>query len=199
MTITTVLFDADGVVIHPYRFAAYLAREHGLSNEHTKDFFQGVFLDCLVGRADLKTTIAPYLATWGWTDTVDAFLQRWFEEENAPDHRVMGAIEALRRRGIPCYLATNQEHYRVRYMRTTMQFDAHFDGIFASAAVGAMKHDPAFYATVTAQLDQTAETILFWDDSPGNITVARAYGWNAHLYTDFDAFQEVMHTYLPEV
>src|SRR5262245_32825340 len=105
--IRAVLFDVDGVVVHPWRFAEYLAREYGLNHDQTRDFFQGIFLECLVGRADLKTAIAPFLRGWGWPGTVDEFLQRWFTEEDAPDRRMLDAIADLRQRGLPCYLATN--------------------------------------------------------------------------------------------
>jgi putative hydrolase of the HAD superfamily len=195
-TIQALLFDADGVVIRPNRFAEYLAREHGLTREQTRDFFQGSFLDRLVGHADLKTTIAPFLAAWGWVDTVDAFLQRWFREEDAPDGRMLATISGLRQRGLPCYLATNQEHYRIAYMQTQMRFGQLFDGIFSSGAIGAMKHEVAFYTAVTGVLGGPPESILFWDDSAGNVAVARAYGWQAEQYTNFAAFQVKMQHYL---
>jgi putative hydrolase of the HAD superfamily len=195
-TIQALLFDADGVVVHPFRFAEYLAREHGLARDDTRDFFQGIFLECLVGRADLKTAIAPFLARWGWPDTLDAFLQRWFIEEDVPDQRMLAAIADLRRRGMPCYLATNQEQYRIAYMRAQMGFGQIFDGIFASVDIGAMKHDQAFYIAVTAALRLPADTILFWDDSAGNVAVARAYGWHAEQYVDFATFQAAMQRYL---
>ena len=56
--IHTVLFDADGVVITPpFRFIAYLESTMGLTMDDTQAFFDGPFLDCLVGRADLKESI----------------------------------------------------------------------------------------------------------------------------------------------
>jgi putative hydrolase of the HAD superfamily len=195
--IQALLFDADGVVVLPNRFAEYLAREHGLTHEHTRDFFQGVFLECLVGRADLKTAIAPFLARWGWPDTVDAFLERWFREEDAPDQRMLAVIAEMRRRGIPCYLATNQERYRLAYMREQMGFGQIFDGIFASAEIGAMKHDRAFYAAVTEILRSPADAIMFWDDSVSNVDAARAYGWNAKHYSDFATFQAAVQRSIP--
>jgi putative hydrolase of the HAD superfamily len=194
--IQALLFDVDGVVVHPFRFAEYLTRDHGLTRDDTSDFFQGIFLDCLVGRADLKTAIAPFVAGWGWPGTVDMFLQRWFIEDDAPDQRMLAAIADLRRRGLPCYLATNQEHYRLAYMREQMGFGQLFDGIFASADIGAIKHDQAFYAAVTAALQLPADAILFWDDSASNVVAARAYGWHAELYRDFDAFQLIVQRYL---
>ncbi len=167
-----------------------------MTPEQTRDFFQGSFLDCLVGHTDLKTTIAPYLARWGWLDTVDAFLQCWFTQEDAPDAQMLAAISDLRQHGLPCYLATNQEQYRIAYMQTQMGFGQLFDRIFASADIGAMKHDEAFYATVTATLGLPPETVLFWDDSAGNVAVARAYGWHAEQFIDVARFQATMQHYL---
>ncbi|MCB0139116.1 MAG: hypothetical protein KDE50_04325, partial [Caldilineaceae bacterium] len=66
MAIKALLLDADGVVIFPWRFAQYLAREHGITPAQTRGFFGGVFLDCLVGRADLKEELPPFLAQWNW-------------------------------------------------------------------------------------------------------------------------------------
>jgi len=37
------LFDADGVIVHPYRFRAWLEREHAITPAMTAPFFAGVF------------------------------------------------------------------------------------------------------------------------------------------------------------
>ena len=76
MPIRSVLFDADGVVILPNRFSAYLERERGLTRERMQGFFRGIFEECIVGRADLRVVLPPFLAAWGWHDGVDAFLAR---------------------------------------------------------------------------------------------------------------------------
>ena len=60
--VNAVLFDADGVIITlPFRFATYLERELNLTMEHTQEYFNGPFKDCIVGRVDLKQSIAPFL------------------------------------------------------------------------------------------------------------------------------------------
>jgi putative hydrolase of the HAD superfamily len=82
-------------------------------------------------------------------------------------------------------------------MRAQMGFGHLFDRIFASADIGAMKHDQAFYTAVTATLRLPADTILFWDDSPTNVAAARTYGWRAEQYSDFDTFRTIMQRYLP--
>ena len=79
MTIEALVLDADGVVIFPWRFAEYLAREHGITREMTAPFFRGVFEDCLLGRAGLKEVLPPYLEAWGWRGSVDEFVAAWLE------------------------------------------------------------------------------------------------------------------------
>src|SRR2546423_4438446 len=110
-TIKAVLFDADGVVIIPNPFVEFLERELGITPEMTREFFNGKFKDCLLGRADLKETIEPFLPEWGWRNSVDAFLKLWFQVENSVDARFVTVIRDLREREIICGLATNQESH----------------------------------------------------------------------------------------
>jgi len=51
--IKTVIFDADGVLINGERFAIVLARELKTDSVKEKEFFTGIFQECLVGNADL--------------------------------------------------------------------------------------------------------------------------------------------------
>jgi putative hydrolase of the HAD superfamily len=196
MQIKAVVFDADGVVILPNRFAEYLEREHHLTREHTSDFFRGIFEECLVGRADLKQELAPYLVKWGWLASTDEFMHRWFTEEHVVDQRVTSVVADLRQRGIRCCLATNQEKYRIEYMQTTMGFSSLLDMIFFSGGLGYKKPDAAFYQHVEQALQLARSEILFWDDAPINVEAARRRGWNAEEYTNFEAFERKMLAYL---
>ena len=188
MTVKAVVFDADGVLIFPWRFANYLTDNHGITREMTRPFFTGPFLQCLVGQADLKEEIRPFLPQWGWTDSVDALLQLWFAVENAPDPQMMSVVAALRQNGFICCLATNQEKYRFQYMQEEMGFAARFDHLFASCTLGCLKPDTSYYQQITATLDLAPSEILFWDDSSRNIEGARAFGWQAEQFTDYKQF-----------
>jgi putative hydrolase of the HAD superfamily len=197
MPIRALVFDADGVVVQPpFRFMAYLERAHSLTPEHTRPFFHGSFRDCLVGRADLQLALLPFLADWGWSHDVDAFLQVWFDEENTVEPGLMATIDELRRRGLRCALATNQERHRLAYMRTRMGFATYFDAVFGSAEVGSVKLEPAFYCHVEQALGLTGAELLFWDDSAANVAQARASGWHAELYQDLTGFHRRLDGYL---
>ncbi len=188
-----LVFDLDGVFCRPlYRFASYLAREHQITSEQTKAFFAGPFLRCIVGQADLKVELAPFVREWGWLGTVDSFLQHWFAEEAAVDPQLVEVIGRLRASGYACFVATNQEQYRTAYLRTEMGFAELVDGVFTSAELGVAKPAQAFYAHVTQAINVSPGEILFWDDTLANVQAAVACGWHAEQYVDFARFQQRM-------
>ncbi len=91
-----VLFDTDGVIVHPTMWSQEYARRSGILSESMKPFFQGIFADCILGKADLKEAIAPYLDEWKWTETVDEYLREWFVYEHRIDMRVIETVGKLR-------------------------------------------------------------------------------------------------------
>ena len=108
---------------------------------------------------------------------------------------MVAVIRSLRSDGLPCYLATNQEHYRVEYMRAHMGFADLFDGLFYSAAIGCKKPDARFYEHIQQALGLPGEAILFWDDALANVEAARACGWHAEHYTGFEELRRRMCAY----
>ena len=191
MKIAALLLDVDGVLVAPpYAFARWLEANRGLTPADTSTFFRGPFVECVVGRRDLKDALPPFLDGWGWRDGVEAFLTRWFEEDGDLDSKLVDFVQPLRRAGLPCYLATMQEQYRVRYMRNEMRCDRLFDGIFASCELGYPKPDPRFFHAIAEKLQLPAEQLAFWDDGEQNVQAARACGWQAEQYVGFDSFKQ---------
>lgn len=191
--IKAIVFDVDGVLCQPlYRFASYLEREYQITREQTKGFFTGPFLQCIVGRADLKVEVAPFLDEWGWPGTVDSFLHHWFAEEASVDQQLIEVIARLRASSYACFVASNQEQYRTAYLRKEMGFATLVNHTFTSAEVGVAKPAQQFFDHVTQAILLLPSEILFWDDTLANVQAAAAYGWHAEQYLDFARFQRRM-------
>ena len=197
MIIKAICFDADGVVVNPQmQFSQLLKDQYGISPQMTRDFFQGIFNDCLIGKADLKQVLPPYLREWGWEDTVDDFIHLWLTTDHVIDQRLIKAIQDLRRIGLLCCLTTSQERNRAGYMKTVMGFRSIFDDLFFSCEIGCQKPDLEYYRHIQKMLSLDADSILFWDDNPVNVEAARLCGWCAEVYSGFEDFQKTLTSYI---
>lgn len=193
-----ILFDVDGVVVNSEMFSVQYQKQYGVSKDEMLPFFTGVFQDCLIGKADLKTVLKEWLLKRRWGGTVDEFLQFWFEAEHHIDERIIKVVKQLRRQGIKCYLATNQEKYRVQYMKQKMGFAETFDKIFASSDIGYKKPNKEFYKFILNSLKNEhniqPEETMFFDDDQKNIDEAKVLGIEGYFYKNFDEFNKVIST-----
>lgn len=195
--IKAVIFDADGVLINGLMFSFHLEKDYGISRETTLPFFNGIFKECILGKAELKEVLPSYLSKWGWEKSVDDFIDYWHESEHTINSKLVDYIQELRQKGVICCLATNQTIYRFAYMLKEMGFEKVFDKVFASAHLGYRKPNREFYAKVMEGLAGVKnEEVLFWDDTQENVDGAKVFGWNAEYYTTFEDFEKKMDKYL---
>lgn len=187
-TTKAAVFDLDGIVIKKRSrfFSERFAEEQGVANEVVQEFFVNDLKPCSFGRADLKESIAPYLSKWNWEGSVDDLLAHWFSSESTKDETVLTIVQALRDRGIKCYIATRQEKYRIQYLLDVVGLKDHFDGTFVTCEVGCDKSDPAFFEHVLSTLDLEPTQVLFFDDTQKNVDTAKAMGIDAHFYDGID-------------
>ncbi len=188
-----VVFDADGMMILGDRPSLRLVRDYGVPQELVNKFFENEFKPCVLGQSDLKKAVAPYLKLWGWKGTMDEFLHFWFAQSYKVDERLREAVAKLRAEGIKCILATNQEKYRVQFMKNEMDLAEIFDAIVASSDIGVKKPSPLFFDALMKVLPGVEEKeVVFWDDRPDSIDAAKAYGFQAELFSGTDAFLKRM-------
>ncbi|MFC4638909.1 HAD family hydrolase [Deinococcus hohokamensis] len=185
-----LLLDVDGVLVNaPEWFGVRLLRE---APEVTREFFHTAFRSASTGQSDLREHLPAFLAGLGRSQTPDEFLTEWLVSEHHPEPALLAEVSRLRAAGWQTHLATNQEAHRLRYLLNDMGLGKVVGGTFASCEVGHRKPSPEYYAEVTRRLHLPPEQIVFWDDAPENVTAARDFGWQAHLYTGLDDFVRVM-------
>jgi putative hydrolase of the HAD superfamily len=176
------MFDADGVVIQSEMFSHKYAKEFNLDISELDSFFMTDFQACLIGKSDLKIVIKPWLKKWKWSKSVDEFIDYWFKSEHNLNFELIETINELRKNKVICILATNQEKYRLEYMRKEMGFEKIFDNIYSSNIIGFKKPEIQFYKYILNDLNKSPNDLIFYDDSQANIESAELIGITSHLY-----------------
>lgn len=184
------MFDIDGMVINkPEIFSIRFSRKQGIAIEEILKFFRGEFQKCLVGEADLKDELSPYLQKWEVKESVDEVLKFWFEGEKDIDEKMTTRAKELAKRGIFTCLATNNEKYRVDYLLNKLRIGKYFDVVVSSAEAGSRKPNKEFYEYVLKKLptDNLTE-VMFWDNDEKNIQGAREFGMVARQFKNYEDF-----------
>lgn len=192
--IKVILFDCNGLLVkRTKRFSQRLAEDFGIPLESTQPFFEGRFLLCETGKADLKQELTTVMAQWGWKESLDKLLKEWFEGESELDRGCIDHIRALRQKGRKCFLCTNSEKYRTDYLWNQLGLKYVLDGFFSSAFVGYLKQDFRYWVRVYYQLANfLKEEILVWDNKSEMVAAAKAFGFRAELFENFKQYQTIM-------
>ena len=186
-----VLFDADGV-IQSIPGGWYAAMEPYLGGR-AQEFLHGTWKDekpTLAGQGDYLPLLAARLIEYEVSVPVEEVYRAvWHRIE--PSIESLELVRALRASGYGVHLGTNQERHRAAHMRTVLGYDALFDASCYSCDLGVMKPDPGFFAAAARRIGAEPSSILFIDDSAGNVEGARAAGLAAEQW-DLEQRHEVL-------
>lgn len=185
MPIQTLLWDADGVLQYPtvrwrQGLAALLAPDYEAQ-------IDPLLQDILQAERDLLATPT------GFVERMEESLTRLNLPVAVADllnvitaigiyTDVMEIVQAVRRAGIACHIASNQQHCRAQYMSTVLNYQTLFDQEWYSCFLGAAKPDVVFFERAVAALGCDANTVLFLDDRADNVAGAQQASLHAEVY-----------------
>ena len=180
MNIQAVLFDADGVLQLPVEGGreklASLCGVESRREEFVRDFLSAE-MPCLRGDADMADTIAEVLKKWDSPYSVEQAIET-HTKIVAMNPESIEVVRALRKSGVPAYLATNQHEYRARHMSEVFGYADIFDGEFYSCRLGSKKPEPDYFHAILRSLPIAPESLLFIDDRDQNVAAAQSVGIN---------------------
>lgn len=186
--IKAVVFDLDGMTyLTDELFSSRFSREFNISHDKVMDFFKNYFEDCQKGKIDTKEAIEKYLPKWGWTKGVDKLFEYWFENGKL-NEKMIRLIEKLKQKGIICILCTNNEKYRIQYLKEKFKINKIFDHIVASCDIGARKPNKKIFEKITEITELSPSEIVFFDNKKECVGEAIKFGFKAHLYINIENF-----------
>lgn len=176
-TVDVLLWDCDGVLQHGR--SDWRARLDGQVGPGFADRVFEAELPALRGERSLREVLEDLLDREAADApvTVDDLLSIW--EQFDLDPEAVAVLGAVRRRGVRCLLATNQQDHRVRFMREAHGYDDLVDGSYYSSEMGVMKPDPPFFEHILEDLAMPAGRVGFVDDLESNVESARSVGIRA--------------------
>lgn len=193
MTIKSIIFDVDGVLLClPHYFSKELEnRGYQNAGEILTEFYLGENNICSEWKADAKEKILPYLEKLWWKEWPEEYFSQQFEfERQYFDERFVPIITSIQKQWINCYLWTDQEQNRAKYLLDWLGFRDIFDGYFISCFIWSRKCSWEFWNRVKKIC--TDGEIVFFDDLRNNIDVAKKSWIQAFLFTDLDQFYSDM-------
>jgi FMN phosphatase YigB (HAD superfamily) len=157
-------------------------------------FFRARWPRIIIGVDAIEPALAEAITELGWSITVDELLACWFEADFSVDRQVVEAVGMWTAAGARLVLVTNQEHRRVRYLDQRLGTLLPVSGMAYSAALGFTKDHPQFFVAAgeLLGLPPHSRSVVFVDDSPGNVEVARRHGWTGIHFVKEDGWKSAI-------
>lgn len=196
--IKALILDVDGVLIDGrpidgLNWAHDLEKDLGISkNDLIASFFAPYWNDIVCGRHDILDCLVQALSAIAPHADAQILLEYWFAHDARLNEPLLDQLRIFRRKGLPCYLATNQEHLRAAYIMNDLALGMQTDGIFYSAAMGCRKPDPVFFVSIQTTLNLAPENLLLIDDTRENLEAAQRLGWQNLHWTKGSSIQDIL-------
>ena len=144
-------------------------------------------MDVIVGKRDCEEALNEVLPQISDNISAKELMSYWFKKDSILNDNVLETVAALSAlENVWLYIATNQEHHRAKYLWEDLGFKNYFDGIYYSARLGCLKENPDYFQQIIQEQDLAGANVIYFDDSPKNIDVARALGWDGVIYNEVD-------------
>ena len=190
------MLDVDGVIVRPREgrhWSANLEKDLGINAATLQTyFFEPHWEQIVTGRADLHHCLGEVLRCIAPAIRPEQLVSYWFEHDCVIDQNLLRDLAMIRSPTLPVYLASNQEHARVRYIMDVVGLCSHVDGCYYSAALGHRKPHPAIFEAIQSHIGLSSADLLLVDDSRDNVSAAISAGWSAEHWTSTKGLMDIV-------
>ena len=139
------------------------------------------------GALDEEEAVDRFATRSGLTPAAMERLMEQVRIALAPKPDSLTLLEELHGRGVPLYCLSNMQGRNWTYLQENYDFWDRFLGIVISADLKLLKPEPDIYLHLLSAYDLDPVRSVFIDDTPANVTGARAVGLNAIRFTSAES------------
>ncbi len=197
MMIQNIVFDL-GQVLLSYAPRKYLEKLHE-DPVKRELLFKAVFgsqswLDLDQGLIDEAEAFRRMAATLpSYPEDIQYLLDHW-DEMLVPIDETIALLHRLKERNFSLYLLSNFHVRAYERVYRRYSFFQLFDGILISSHVKLLKPGAAIYNRLLEEYSLPAETCVFIDDTPANVSGAQSVGMAGQVFRDADALKKDLRT-----
>lgn len=171
MTITTVLWDADGVLQDAT--PGWIDRLIAIGGPEFPRACMVAERGPLAGDGSFEHAIADLVSTLGLGVDPGDVTAIWTQIDLFP--ACLDLVAQVRSAGTRCVLATNQQDHRFAAM-LALGYATTMDALYPSCQLRVAKPDPGYFRAILAAEGIPAAQALFIDDREDNVAAAREVG-----------------------
>lgn len=197
MAIKAVIFDLNGVFVTSQKLSERFRDYLGVPEAQFLPVLESALGKMRLPNAgDGYAYFEPHLKAWGVALPPRLFWNFWLEPEEAVPE-IAGLVERVRDHGAKVVILSNNFKERTDYYDHRFPFlRALTDAVYYSWQTGFVKSDPRAYQKILTDFNLAPQDVLFFDDSTGNVAVAKGLGINAYMFQGIDGVREVLKQHL---
>ncbi|MES2225798.1 MAG: HAD family phosphatase [Patescibacteria group bacterium] len=188
------IFDLNGIFIQSPKLSDRFEQIYGVPTST----FMPKLLEIMdkVRQPDAGSAFTywePVLREWGVELTEAEFWDFWFGAEKVSDRMVEFARE-LRAKGIKVFILSNNFKERAQYYGNYPWIHDAVDKLYFSWQTGFVKPDTRAWSLVLEENGLDPADCIYFDDQQKNLKAAESVGIPAHLFTNEEELEKMIHT-----
>lgn len=191
--IQAVIFDLNGVFIKSRLLSERFQEDFGVPEGEFLPILKATLIEVRKPEGDdVYTYMKPHLHKWGVHFTRQEFYTYWFgAEQEAPE--MIELARRLKQEGVKLFVLSNNFRARREYYDKHFHFLTNlFDAVYFSFESGYTKSQPEAFEMVLRAHNLDPKRVLFFDDSEGNVEVAKSLGIQAYVFEGEEATKKIL-------
>lgn len=186
-----IFFDLNGVLIDSEYLSTRFEECFGVPNDEFFSVHKEIM--SVVRKPNAPSIFSlwqPHFEKWGVALSEEEFLNFWFSGESV-NQEALEYVKELRKKGIVVMVVSNNFKERTEFYRSTFpEIFENLNGAYFSWKTGHVKPSKEALQFALSEHCLQPSEVIYFDDSQGNVDVAREIGIDGQLWPGLEKAKE---------